>query len=107
MQLTGQQKRAFRELGYTVLRGAIPQVMIDDALRAINHSLGYEGMAKDDLPRLRASKCCNEVQKTSPITDLMNRSPVLPMVESLLGEGNLQEVGAEPIAPALSHRAEQ
>lgn len=98
MQLTGQQKRAFRELGYTVLRGAIPQVMIDDALRAINHSLGYEGMAKDDLPRLRAQSYCNEVQKTSPITDLMNRSPVLPMVESLLGEGNLQEVGAGQIA---------
>ena len=98
MQLTGQQKRAFRELGYTVLRGVIPQVMIDDALRAINHSLGYEGMAKDDLPRLRAQSYCNEVQKTPPITDLMNRSPVFPLVESMLGEGNLQEVGAGQIA---------
>lgn len=98
MQLNGQQKRAFRELGYTVLRGVIPQVMIDDALRSINHSLGYEGMNKDDLPRLRAQSYCNEVQKTSAITDLMNCSPTFSLVESLLGEGNLQEVSAGQIA---------
>jgi len=98
MQLTRQQKRAFRELGYTVLRGAVPKVMIDDALRAINHSLGYEGMNKDDLPRLRAQSYCNEVQKTPAITDLMNRSPVFPLVESLLGEGNLQAISAGQIA---------
>ncbi len=78
MELTRQQKYEFRQLGYTVLRGAVPQVMIDDALRAINFSLGYEGMNKNDLPRLRTQSYCNEVQKTRVITDLMNRSPVFP-----------------------------
>ena len=38
MELTRQQKYEFRQLGYTVLLGAVPQVMIDDALRAINYS---------------------------------------------------------------------
>ena len=38
MELTRQQKYEFPQLGYTVLRGAVPQVMIDDALRAINYS---------------------------------------------------------------------
>jgi len=98
MQLTGHQKRAFCELGYTVSRSVIPQVMIDDALRAVNHSLGYKGMSKDDLPRLRAQSYCNEVQKTATITNLINRSPVFPLVESLLGKGNLQEVSAGQIA---------
>ena len=72
MELTRQQKYEFRRLGYTVLRGAVPQVMIDVALRAINYSLGYEGMNKNDLPRLRTQSYCNEVQKTRVITDLMN-----------------------------------
>ena len=98
MELTRQQKYGFRQLGYTVLVGAVPQVMIDDALRAINYSLGYEGMNKNDLPRLRAQSYCNEVQKTRVITDLMNRSPVFSLAESLLGEGNLQEVSAGQIA---------
>ena len=73
--------------------------MIDDAIRAINFSLGYEGMNKNDLPRLRAQSYCNEVQKTRVITDLMNRSPVFSLAESLLGEGYLQEVSAGHIAP--------
>ena len=38
MELTRQQKYEFRQLSYTVLVGAVPQVMIDDALRAINYS---------------------------------------------------------------------
>ena len=59
-----------------MLRGAVPQIMIDDALRAINYSLGYEGVNKNDLPQLRAQSYCNEVQKTRVITDLMDRSPV-------------------------------
>ena len=58
MELTRQQKYGFRQLGYTVLVGAVPQVMIDDALRAINYSLGYEGMNKNDLPQLRAQSYC-------------------------------------------------
>ena len=82
MELTRQQKYGFRQLGYTVLRGAVAQVMIDDALRAINYSLGYEGMNKNDLPRLRTQSYCNEVQKTRVITDLMNRSPVFSLAKS-------------------------
>ena len=46
-------------------------------------------MNKNDLPRLRAQSYCNEVQKTRVITNLMNRSPVFSLAESLLGEGNL------------------
>ena len=98
MQLSRQQKIQFRDEGYIVIPGAVSRLMVDDALRAINHSLGEEGMSKDDLPRLRAQSYCNEVQKTRTITDLLNNSPVFPLVESLVGEGNLQPVGAGQIA---------
>ncbi len=85
MEMTRQQKYEFRQLGYTVLRGAVPQIMIDDALRAINYSLGYEGVNKNDLPQLRAQSYCNEVQKTRVITDLMDRSPVFSPRRIALG----------------------
>ena len=54
MQLTHQQKLNFHRDGYIKIPGAIPQPMVEQALRAINHSLGEEGMNKEDLPTLRS-----------------------------------------------------
>ena len=98
MQLSRQQKTFFREQGYIVIPGALSQKMVDEALRSINHSLGSEGMSKDDLPRLYAQSFCNEVQEARAITDLFNHSPVYAIAESLLGEGNVEKTGAGQIA---------
>jgi len=54
MQLTHQQKLNFHRDGHIKIPGAIPQLMVEQALRAINHSLGEEGMEKEDLPTLRS-----------------------------------------------------
>ncbi|GIX06860.1 MAG: hypothetical protein KatS3mg115_1263 [Candidatus Poribacteria bacterium] len=98
MRLSPHQKRFFYEEGYLVLRGVLPRVMVEAARQAINHSLGYEGMNKEDLPAFRSRSYCPEIQKDPLITALANRSPVFPIAESLMGEGNVQPVGAGQIA---------
>ena len=85
MQLTNQQKLSFYENGYLKISGAISPLMINGALHAINYSLGEEGMNKDDLPTLRAQSYCKEIRNSSPVTDLANKSAMIPVVESLLG----------------------
>ena len=98
MQLTNQQKLSFYENGYLKISGAISPLMVNAALHAINYSLGEEGMNKDDLPTLRAQSYCKEIRNSSPVTDLANKSAMIPVVESLLGEGNLSPVESCQIA---------
>ena len=50
MQLSYAQRKELFEKGYVHIPGVIPQVMLDEVKRAINHSLGEEGMDKDKLP---------------------------------------------------------
>ena len=98
MELTPKQKREFYEEGYLVVRDAVPRIMVDASRHVINHSLGSEGMNKDDLPAFRSRSYCPEAQKHLAITDLLNRSPVFPLLESLIGSGNVLTAGAGQIA---------
>ncbi len=98
MQLTKLQMQDFHRDGYVVVRHAVPRLMTDAALYAINHSLGYEGLALDDLPKFRAQSYCPTVQGTPVIADLFNRTPLFDLVESMLGRGNLLPVTGGQIA---------
>ena len=98
MELTARQKQTFYEEGFIVLRGAVSRLMVETALQAINHSLGEEGMNKEELPILRARSYCRDAQRLPALTDLINRTPVFPIVESMIGEGNLLPVGGAQIA---------
>lgn len=98
MKLTKLQKREFYEQGYLKIEGAIPKLMLNDALRAINHSIGAMGIPPEELPRFRQTSYCQEVQKTPAITDLFNRSAVYRLIESLLGEGNVESVSTGQLA---------
>jgi hypothetical protein len=98
VELTPNQKRFFYEEGYLKISGAVPQVMVDAALQTINHSLGEEGMNKEDLPTLRAQSYCKDAQKDQAITGLLNDSPAFSMVESLMEKGKLNRTGAGQIA---------
>jgi hypothetical protein len=98
MELTRRQKQSFHDQGYLVIPGVAPRVMVDAALHAINHSLGQEGMNKEELPVLRSRSYCREIQKEPAITDLLNKTPLFPLVESLVGAGNLLPVSAGQIA---------
>src|SRR5215212_8690016 len=98
MELTRRQKQTFHDQGFLLLPGVVPRVMVDAALHAINHSLGQEGMNKEELPVLRSRSYCREIQKDGAITDLMNHTPLFPLVESLVGAGNLLPVSAGQVA---------
>jgi hypothetical protein len=98
MQLTRQQKLEFYENGYLKIPGVAPQIMVDAAKHAINHSLGEEGMNKDELPILRAQSYCKEIRNSAAITDLVNRTPMIAIVESMFGEGNVLPVKGGQIA---------
>jgi hypothetical protein len=97
MQFNFQQKREIFENGYTIIRGAVPQVMIDAARRAINHSVG-QGMNVDEMTTFRAQSYCPDVKNTAVISDLFNKTPVFSLTESVIGEGNFNPAGGGQIA---------
>jgi hypothetical protein len=98
--LTTVQKREFYDRGYIVIRGAIPRVMVNAARQAINHSIGNVGQSGEDMGNHRAAQFCRDLHNTPVITDLFNRSPVISLAESLMGEGNLQTpIGGAQVAP--------
>src|SRR5688572_23045937 len=97
MELSHAQKLAFIEHGYVHVPGVVPRVMVDAALRAINHSVG-EGMNVADMTRFRAQSYCPEVQRSPVITDLVNRTPALQLAESVIGTGQIAPVTGGQIA---------
>ena len=91
--MSNEQIIHFHEEGYLIIPGAIPQAMIDEALRLINHSLGEEGMGKETLPTLRAQAYCPECREHAAIMDLANRSQLPALIETLIGEIGLSHDG--------------
>ena len=94
MELTHVQKLALFDRGYVKVPGVVPRVMVDAALRAINHSVG-EGMNVEEMVRFRAQSFCPELTKTPVITDLINRTPALELAESAVGVGKIRPVGGD------------
>lgn len=97
MQLTYTQKQEFYQNGYVKIPGVVPQVMIDAAVRAINASVG-QGIDPAQVPIYQARSFCPELQREAVITDLFNKTPALPLAESMIGVGKIQSVGAGQIA---------
>lgn len=97
MELTTIQKQFFYDHGYVQIPGVIPPVMVNAALQAINHSIG-EGMDPAKMPTFRAQSYCPEITRTPVITDLFNKTPAFPLVESLIGEGKISLIQGGQIA---------
>ncbi|MCZ8515276.1 hypothetical protein O9H85_23245 [Paenibacillus filicis] len=97
MELTYQQKRSLLEEGYVKVTGVIPKIMVDRALRHINHSIG-EGINVSDIPIFRARSYCPELQGEAPVSDLYNKTAVKDLVESLIGSGLAKPVRSGQIA---------
>ena len=95
--LTYKQKQAMLKDGYFKVPGVIPQVLIESAMRRINHSVG-NGMNVSDMPTFRSQSFCPELVKSSVVTDLFNKTPVRSIVESLVGEGMAEPVDHGQIA---------
>lgn len=97
MTLSFEQKRQIYDRGFVTVPGVVPQVMVDAALRAINHSVG-QGMNVDEMTKFRAQSYCSDIKNTPVITDLLNRTPALALAESVLGEGNVSPVKGGQVA---------
>jgi len=97
MELSYAQKKDVYEKGFVVVPGVVPKLMIDRALREINHSLG-EGLPKEQIIKMRAQSYCNELQGTQLFKDLINKTPAIDLVGSLLGTENVKPVGGAQIA---------
>ncbi len=91
------QKREIHEQGFIKVPGVVPKVMIDAALRAVNHSIGTIGLGGEDMEDNRSAFFCAELLEAPVILDLYNRTPVIDIAEDLMGKGNvLPVVSAKP-----------
>ncbi|MBA2392317.1 MAG: hypothetical protein H0V70_06175 [Ktedonobacteraceae bacterium] len=98
MELTHEQKQTFYEQGFVKLPGIVPMELVHDALRAINASLGSEGIDPDRLPIFRSQTFCPELTTAPPITRLLNASPLWSIAESAIGPDAIQPVQYGQIA---------
>jgi ectoine hydroxylase-related dioxygenase (phytanoyl-CoA dioxygenase family) len=104
---TAGRRAALRERGYVVLPDAIPRERRDDALRAINASLG-RGLPPADVPRFRAQSFCPELQRTDAILGLFRDTPAASAAAALVGPRGLEPVRTGQIAlsfPAAEDKA--
>lgn len=97
-RLTTAQKQSFIDQGYLHVAQAVPQVYVNRALRAINHSLG-QGRDAGDVKVLNARSWCPELGGDEVITDLFNRTPVQRLAEDMLGEGRISPVTNGQVPP--------
>lgn len=105
MQLNLRQKQDFYDKGYVAVPGVVPPLMIEEALRAINHSVG-QGMDVADMTKFRVQSYCPEQQGAPPIKDLLLKTPAWDLAESLIGAGRIKPPGGGQIALRFPSRDE-
>ncbi len=97
MKVTHAQKLELYEKGYVQIPGAVPRVMVDAAVKAINHSFG-KGIDPAQMITFQSQSFCPELQNASEITDLYNKTPVKQLAESMIGAGKISPVEHGQIA---------
>jgi hypothetical protein len=98
MKFSNDQIMEFHDQGYIVMKDVIPRIMVHEALQTINHHIGQNGIPTERLTEFRAQSYCREVQNDLALTSLMNATPVVPLLESLIGEGRVKRHGSAQIA---------
>ena len=97
MQLTYAQKLEFYKKGYVRMPGVVPAVMVNAAVKAINHSFG-KGIDPAKMITFQAQTFCPELRDAAEIIDLYNRTPVKALAESMIGAGKVSPVARGQIA---------
>lgn len=93
MQISYEQKKSFYEQGFVKIPGVVPDVMIREALKAINHSIG-QGIDVNH----HGANYCRELEGDPAIVNLLNKSPAWEIAESLIGKGAIHPVTRGQIA---------
>jgi hypothetical protein len=83
--------------GYTVLRNAVPRDLVDEALHAVNASLGQRGIDPAMLDKYRATTYCPELTEAAPITDLLRRTAAWDAGQELIGRDRVRAPGPAQI----------
>lgn len=89
VDLTEQQKQQMYDDGFVAMPRIVPQDLVDQAVRAINHSLGSQGLHPDALTYLRFRTYCPELSSSPAILDLLYQSPLWDVVQGAVGEGQV------------------
>jgi hypothetical protein len=89
VSLDAEQQRALIDDGYLILPGAIPRARVDRALKAINHSLGEQGIDREQIWTLRAQSFCPELVGTDAILDLYRDTPLEALAQAAIGAGQV------------------
>lgn len=97
MKITHAQKLELYEKGFVQIPSAVPGVMVDAAVKAINHSFG-KGIDPAKMIDFQARSFCPELRQAPVITDLYNQTPVKALAESMIGVGKVNPVTAGQIA---------
>ncbi|MDP9381783.1 MAG: phytanoyl-CoA dioxygenase family protein [Chloroflexota bacterium] len=98
MELDETQKQRLYEDGYVHLPGVVPRERVDAALRAINASLGSQGIDPAKLTTFRAQTYTPELRTAPEITGLLNETPLWSLAESAIGPGEIKPVTGGQIA---------
>lgn len=98
MRLTDDQLVSLRDDGIVHLPGIIPPEVVNTARRAINASLGSEGIDPAQLVTFRSRSYAPELQRSAAITDLYNATDVRAAAEAAIGEGSIKPVSSGQIA---------
>ncbi len=84
MNLSYSEIAQFERDGYVRLAGLVPQYLVQRARKAINASLG-SGLDAENMTKFRAQSFCPEIGHTPVISDLVNCSAVLPLLQAAIG----------------------
>jgi hypothetical protein len=96
--LDAEQRRALREDGYVIVPGLVARDRVEAGLRAINHSLGTEGLPRELLPAFRARTFTPELTVAPPILGLYTDSGLAALAESAIGRGKVRPPAEAQIA---------
>jgi hypothetical protein len=80
------QKRRLLRDGYLQLRELVPRPRVEAALRAINRSLGENGLPPDRLREMRARTFCPELATAPELLDLYAATPARALAEAAIGK---------------------
>lgn len=110
MEMTPEKKAYFKAHGYLKIEGVIPEPMVAQAVKKINHQLGNEGMIPGgDYPLTLYNGYYSHKNHPDPFyASLVNETPIFEMAESLMEKGKLRPVGSGQIAlpfPKMEDRA--
>ena len=72
--LTRHQKQEFFQNGFLKIPEVVPQLMVDVALRAINHAVGNAERQGPEPVNHRVAQLCDELRDAACITNLFDRS---------------------------------